>query len=145
MAKASGVGQGPAKGLGNGNPKNSLEITPEKQSARAQKGWLKRKMAAYAAGNPESRVTVRTPTRVEISALAQSGMPEAVQALELIIHTSRSDTARVQAFQAYKEVAYGNDRQTVNVAMDFSHMSDDELMAEIAAEFLISSGQASNN
>lgn len=134
MARASGVGQGPAKGPGNGNPKKQLEITPQKQSERAQKGWLKRKMAAYASANPDARVNERTPTRVEIAKLAQRGMPEAIQALELIIHKSRSDMARVQAFLAFKQAAFGNDKQMVSVSVDFENMTAEELRSAIAVE-----------
>lgn len=138
MARASGIGQGPAKGAGTTNTKKTLEISTEKQSQRARTGWLKRKMRAYSYANPDSRVNEHAPSRLEIAELAQNGMPEAVQALELIIHRSRSDVARVQAFLAFKQVAFGNDRQAITVDVDFSNMTEDELKSAISKELGLS-------
>lgn len=131
---ASGAGQGGANGSGNGNPKKPLDTSSKKQSDRAKAGWIKRKMAAYAEANPDSRVTERAPSRVEIAELAQRAMPEGVQKLELIIHTSRSDTAAVLAYNALKDTAFGKDPQSISVSMNFEAMSEDELRAEIARE-----------
>lgn len=141
MTRASGVGQGPAKGVGTANPKKPLVITSELQSSRAKTGWLKRKLRNYSYANPDSRVNERAPSREDVALLAQNGMPEAIMALELIIHRSRSDVARVQAFNAFKQVAYGNDRLTIKADVDFSNLSDDQLRAAIAAELCIPADQ----
>lgn len=133
-AKAGGAGQGPANGAGNGNPRKPLDTSSKSQSERAKAGWLKRKMAAYAEANPESRATERAPNRLEIAELAQRAMPEAVARLEIIAHTSRSDMAAVQAIGALKDFAFGKDPQSISVSMNFEAMSDDELRAEIARE-----------
>jgi len=132
--KAGGVGQGPAKGAGNQNPAHKLDTSSEAQSKRAQAGWIKRKMRAYVEANPDAAVTERTPSRVEIAELARAKMPLAVDKLELILHTSRSDMAAVQAFSALKDVAYGKDPQSLSVAMNFESMSEDELRAALLAE-----------
>lgn len=133
-ARAGGVGQGPANGPGNGNPRKPLDTSSIAQSNRAKAGWIKRKLQACAEANPESKAAERAPSRVEIAELAQRAMPEAVQKLELIMHTSRSDTAAVLAYNALKDTAFGKDPQSISVSMNFEAMSDDELRAEIARE-----------
>lgn len=141
--RASGTGQGPAKGVGTANIKKPLEITTELQSARAKTGWLKRKLRNYSHANPEARVNEQAPSRVDIAALAQQGMPESLMALELIIHRSRSDVARVAAFNAFRQVAYGPDRQAFKVDVDFSNLTDAELRAAIAIELGLAVNQIS--
>ena len=134
MTRATGIGQGTAQGVGTANTIKPLQITSENQSARAKSGWLKRKMRAYSCANPDSRVSERAPNRLEIAELAQRGMPEALQALELIVHRSRSDVARVQAFNALKETAYGKDQQSFAVkvaSVDPNSLTDEELAAII--------------
>ena len=131
--RGQGIGQGPANGPGDGNPKFDLTAPREVRSARATTGWLKRKMRAYAEANPDS-VAEQAPSRTEIAELARAKMPLAVDRLELILHTSRSDMAAVQAYNALRETAYGKDAVSLNVAMRFEEMTDAELRAALARE-----------
>ncbi len=91
-------------------------------------------MRAYSAANPERRVTERAPSRVEIAEIARGDMAAALQRLVLLIHTTRSDMAAVQAFVALKDIAYGRDPQTIDMHLDYEGMTEDELRAAIAAE-----------
>lgn len=140
--RASGLGQGPAKGpsAAKSTEHKPLNIETAKQRERGRKGaavrWgsLKEKMRAYSQENPESKVTERAPNRLELAEMARSGMPDALKRLELLIHTSRSDVAVVQAFNALKEAAYGKDPQAIDMRVDFENMTDDELRSAIATE-----------
>lgn len=119
--RAQGGGQGPAKGRGKGSARAApLDTSPEAQGERSNVRWggLKAAMRAYSAANPERRVTERAPSRVEIAELARGDMIAALQRLVLLIHTARSDTAAVQAFQALKDIAYGRDQPTLDETPD---------------------------
>ena len=133
-AKSQGVGQGPAKGTGNGSAAHKLDTSPEKQRERVNSGWMKRKMRAYAEAHPESSATERAPSRVEIAESARGKMHDALEKLEQVIHTSRSDMAVVQAFTALKDLAYGKDPQAIDIKFEFEGMSEAELRDAIAAE-----------
>lgn len=127
--RAGGVGQGPANGL------HVLDTSPEAQSERGKKsGFVRRKMRAYREEHPESAVTERAPNRIEIAEIAKQKIPAALEKLESLIHSSRSDMAVVQAFNALKETAFGKDSQTVEVKLEYEHMTESELQAMIAEE-----------
>lgn len=59
-------------------------------------------------------------------------MPEALARLTLILQTSSSDLAVLQAFRAIKETAYGKDLPDPGATMEFESLTDEEL-AVIAA------------
>lgn len=74
------------------------------------------------------------PGRVEVAELAQAMMPEALKRLAVILHTSGSDLASLQAFRALKDTAYGKDPQNISGSTDFESLTTDELKAAIEAE-----------
>lgn len=128
--------RGPGKGAGNGNSRK--DFTADNASEYGEKGGhvaAKRRAARaakVAAG--EAEYPEPAPTRAEIADLARSAIPGALQKLESLIHTSRSDMAVVNAFNALKETAYGKDSQAVEIKFDYEHMSEAELRDAIAAE-----------
>lgn len=72
--------------------------------------------------------------RFEIAELAQGMMPEAVKRLGVILQSSSSDLAALQAFRALKETAYGKDMHFTNDATDFEALTNEQLKDAIRAE-----------
>lgn len=134
-ARGQGVGQGPAKGA-SAHTHRPLDTSPEKQKARIAARWggLKARMRAYSQEHPEKKVTEKAPSRVEIAELARGDMHGALERLVLLMHTSRSDMAVVQAFNSLKDLAYGKDPQAIDMTVDFEGMTDAELRVAIAKE-----------
>lgn len=128
----------PAGGNGNGNSGKPLDTSPEKQSERAKKSNFVQKQRAEARRRAveEARAEFHEPepSRQEIAALGRRGMADALVRIERLIHESRSDMAVVTAFNALKETAYGKDPQSIDLAVEFENMSDEELRAAIATE-----------
>jgi hypothetical protein len=107
------------------------------KAAGIKSGYVRRARAearkrAVAEGRAE--MLEPTPSRAEIAELAKSAMPAALERLEKLIHTSRSDSAIVAAFTALKEAAYGKDTLPVGVKVTYDSMSEDEIRALLAQE-----------
>lgn len=138
--------RGPGKGPGKGSERRMLDTSPEKQKERSAKGhaakaakagyvaMLRQQAREKAIAEGRAEWLDAPPSRAEIADLARAGMPDAVEVIEHIIQTSRSDMARVQAFTALKETSYGKDGQAIAVTMDINSMSDDDLRAIVLKE-----------
>jgi hypothetical protein len=134
--------RGPGKGVGNGNPKTTLDTSPEKQrerSEKAQGSFLARRMAAWREeqerNNPDYQGPPKPLSRPEIEALARSHAPDAIEVLVNVATSERTAAvARVTAANSLLDRGYGKPRETVDMTTKIEAMTADEARAELVAE-----------
>lgn len=118
VARASGSGQGPAKGPGNGKPRAApLDTSADKQrERRASHGFLREKMRKWREEHPEYEPPEGQMSRAEAAEYVRSNFPPAIDEVFRRFYDTPSDAAAASLYNALRETGYGKDRQSLELS-----------------------------